>query len=255
MNGHSKKVQKSNTEMAESLPHTEVTAGSPPTSSTLKPNRIMPLQTPAKITRSNLESLSYQNISRWSASKDNPFDATNHQFQIKAILLFSRFKRTQRAIYLYNAFAEYVNQLRKNSTVLNQSDRSNDHIFLLNTIIITVPWLSKPPLAPATTVDTKSTSSASPEQSGLFCTSWSSRFIERIWKRTLWMLKVQQFNEKCWCKEYAANFNLKFKKVSSRWLPKNWKKLLIKGNPNIHPLQKNFPLHFLLWLNVLMPEK
>ena len=75
-----------------------------------------------------------------SASKDNPFGASNHQFQFQstATLPSLQFNPTQRGILLNNQFTGYINRFQNNSTVTNQPNRDNDDIFFLNTITTTV---------------------------------------------------------------------------------------------------------------------
>ena len=75
------------------------------------------------------------------ASKDNPVDATGHQFLFHntAALRFSQFNRTEIGITLINLFIDYINQLEQNSTLSKQSNGSTSHKFMLNTITTTVP--------------------------------------------------------------------------------------------------------------------
>ena len=49
---------------------------------------------------------------------------------------------------MFNPFTDYINQIQNNQTVSNQPNRSNDQTFMLNTTILPVPTLSRPPLAP-----------------------------------------------------------------------------------------------------------
>ena len=65
----------------ESIPHTEVTDISPPTSFTLLENINIPLQVPKTIIRSKSDIQNYPNISEISASIDNRFHANIHHFQ------------------------------------------------------------------------------------------------------------------------------------------------------------------------------
>ena len=77
-----------NSKTIETISHTEVTDFLPQTSSNLIPDKSIPLQVPTKITRSKHDSQHDPNITETSASKDDPFDATNHQFHLKKLQLY-----------------------------------------------------------------------------------------------------------------------------------------------------------------------
>ena len=68
-------------------------------------------------------------MSEISASKDNFFNATNHQFQYQntETFPFPQFIRTERVILLCNPFAEYTEELQNISGVTNQSLIHADH--------------------------------------------------------------------------------------------------------------------------------
>ena len=53
-----------------------------------------------------------------------------------------------------------LTKLKKKQTVANQPNRSNDQIFMLNTLTASFPSLSRPPLAPLNIADTFSVGSS-----------------------------------------------------------------------------------------------
>ena len=103
------------------------------------------LQVPKQIIRINHDSQKDLTLSERSASKDKYRDRNCHQpdFQITATLPFLELTEFQRVISLYDAFTDCVNEFRKISTVTNQTNRSNDHTFMLKTTTNTVPALFK----------------------------------------------------------------------------------------------------------------
>ena len=85
-----------------------------------------------------------------SATKDNAFDATGPKFpfQKAAILPLMKSNRTQRWIRMCIPFTDCNTQLQRKLTVTNQSKRSIDFPFMLNTFTTKVPALSMSPLVP-----------------------------------------------------------------------------------------------------------
>ena len=68
------------------------------------PGSNLPLQVTNKTIPSNLDSQNHPNNSEISASNDNSFYATNHQFRVQktATYLFSQINKTQRGIPMYS---------------------------------------------------------------------------------------------------------------------------------------------------------
>ena len=144
---------------AISLPN-EVTGMSIPTSCALKQIITIPQHDPTKSIRSNSDIHKEPNTSEKVTSQDAS-GVTSHQFQTgnTAISLFSQPNRTQRSIPMYNSYSDYIYRTQNNQIVTNQSHRSNDQTFLVNTITTTVLTLSKPQLAMMRIADTYSLSS------------------------------------------------------------------------------------------------
>ena len=72
---------------------------------------------------------------------------------------FSQFFRFERAIPLPNPLTDCIDQIENNSIVARQSNRSNDHTFMLNTTTTSDPAFSRPPLVPLNSADAYSLSS------------------------------------------------------------------------------------------------
>ena len=89
------------------------------------------------------------------------FGAIFHQslFQNTATLPFAQFERDLRNIAKYNPFTNFLNIVQNNPTVTNQSNRSKDLTFMLNTITATVLPLPRHFLALLNFDDTYSLSS------------------------------------------------------------------------------------------------
>ena len=96
-----------------------------------------------------------------SASHDNTFDTTNHQFKFQntATRPISQLIRFQRGLPSYYSFTRNLNNFKNNSTVTNQSNKSIVNIFNPNAITTTVPVLSSLRLRPLNIADTYSLSS------------------------------------------------------------------------------------------------
>ena len=128
-----------NTETTESTLHSEVRKNSPATSSSLTPGNNIILQVLVETLRTSPDLQNNPNLSELSASKDIPFDATNHQshFLNIATLTFLQFSRTQRGMNIsLKPVTEFKNQLQTNSTVTNQSNSCNDHTFMLIRLVV-----------------------------------------------------------------------------------------------------------------------
>ena len=70
-----------NTETSESIPRTEVSRISMPTSSTLIRGITVPVQSPTETMRSNTDNLNDPHTSEKFTVQDNPSAVTSHQFQ------------------------------------------------------------------------------------------------------------------------------------------------------------------------------
>ena len=55
---------------------------------------------------------------------------------------------------MYNPFTDFVNQIQHNQTVTNQSTRSKDQTFMLNTKTTIIPNMPRLPLTPLNIADT-----------------------------------------------------------------------------------------------------
>ena len=96
-----------------------------------------------------------------SASHDNTFDTTNHQFKFQntAIIPFSQLISFQRGLPSYYSFTRNLSNFKNYSTVTNQSNKSIVIIFNLSAITTIVPVLPSLRLRPLNIADTYSLSS------------------------------------------------------------------------------------------------
>ena len=115
-----------------------------------------PLQVPTKTIRSMSDIYNEANTTEELKSQHIISGVTSHQFhnQNSANLPISQCNRTQINIPMYNPFTDDNNQMQNNQTVANQSNRSNDQTFMLNTKTAIVPTLPRPPLLSGIFVDT-----------------------------------------------------------------------------------------------------
>ena len=143
-------------ETTKSISPTELIGISNPTSFALIPAITIPMPVSTKFIRSNSDIHNETNTCEKLTSQDNSSGVTSHQFQVHntATLPFSQFIRTQRNLPRYNTFTDYINQIQNNRIVTNQSNRSNDQTFMLNTKTTPVPTMSRPPLVPLNIIDT-----------------------------------------------------------------------------------------------------
>ena len=130
-----------------------------PTGFFLSPCITIPLQVPMKTNRSIFSVHNDPNTTEKCTFEENSFGVSSHHFQVQNTATFPQFNRTQRKVPMLIPFIDYTNKIHKNQTVTIQTNRSNDHTFLLKTITTTVPTLSRPPLAPLNFADTYSLSS------------------------------------------------------------------------------------------------